>query len=71
MEAQRPKRPQNRAAVSCFSRLISLASWIFAALTVVINLADVSTDVVVAVHFFQGGRTVWFALVVTFLLGFL
>jgi hypothetical protein len=41
------------------SRLLALASGAFSVLTVVINLADVTTDVIVAVQFFRDGDELW------------
>jgi hypothetical protein len=46
------------------SRLLALASGSFSVLTVVINLADVTTDVIVAAQFFRDGDELWAWLVV-------
>jgi hypothetical protein len=49
----------------CTSRLLTAARILFEVCTVIINLADVTTDIIVAVQFFRDGDTVWAWLVVT------
>jgi hypothetical protein len=55
-------------SLACLACILTAAGHAFAFLTVAINLADVTTDVVVAVQFFQDGDTVWAWLVVASLI---
>jgi hypothetical protein len=54
--------------LQCFSRLLTVAAHAFSFLTVVINVADVATDIVVCIAFWQEGETLWFGLVLASLL---
>ena len=56
MFRKQPSPPSDRYAVF---------GWMFDLFTVAVSLSDVVSDVVVAIQFYQGGQTVWFALVVT------
>jgi hypothetical protein len=54
--------------LQCFSRLLTVAAHAFSFLTVVINVADVATDIAVCIAFWQEGETLWFGLVLASLL---
>jgi uncharacterized integral membrane protein len=54
-----------QCGVACLTRFAGRA---FASFTIAVNLADVVTDIIVAVEFHQQREKMWFALVITFLL---
>ena len=57
----RPPKEEKKEAPGdrCFKRLLSAAATLFAVCTICINLADVTTDVVVAIQFYRAGHTLW------------
>ena len=52
----------------CFKGLLQFAGYAFGVLTVIINIADVTTDIIVAIQFHRDGETTWFWLVVSSLI---
>jgi hypothetical protein len=60
---EKKKMAKTGQDLRCLSRLITAAGYLFSVLTVAINLADVATDIFVAVEFYRDGEMLWFWLV--------
>jgi hypothetical protein len=59
---------QTQGVVTAVPRWIRVAEKAFAVVMVVLNFADIVTDIIVAIEFYQLGATTWYYLVLAFLL---